>query len=126
MAKKKSLFNKTWGYAVLALAIFLLAMRELGPLAVSGAFAVSGIWLLLGAPTWCGAKNRGDGFCRENSSGLLRGCHRRQHKWQRFRALTRHNRFTETFRGWFTGAQQQVATVALIVSAVGVVAGIFT
>jgi hypothetical protein len=32
---------------------------------------------------WCGAKARKGEWCRNNSYGLLLGCHLREHKWQR-------------------------------------------
>ena len=39
------------------------------------------------APAWCGAVNRDGTFCRENASGLLMGCHRRHHRWQKLRMV---------------------------------------
>ncbi len=125
MAKKKSTLYRNWGYLLLAGAVVLLFARDVGPLAVSVAFALCLLWLLLAAPTWCGAKNRSEGYCRNNTSGLLGGCGQvRQHKWQRFRGLMRLEPFGTVFRGWFTGAPQQIATCALVVSAVGVIAGL--
>jgi hypothetical protein len=124
MARKKSSLYRYLGYLLLIGAIILFFAREVGPLAVSGAFALCALWMLLAAPTWCGAKNRGEGYCRNNTSGLLGGCAIRQHKWQRFKALVGIERFQNAFRGWFTGVPQQVATCGLIVSAVGVVAGL--
>ncbi|MQM25225.1 hypothetical protein [Glycomyces albidus] len=125
MVRKKSPLYRYWGYLLLVAAVILLFARDVGPLVVSGAFALCFTWMLVAAPTWCGAKNRGEGYCRNNSSGLLGGCKLRQHKWQRFKALTRLGTLGDALRGWFSGAQQQVATLALIVSAVGVVAGLF-
>ena len=125
MARKKSPFYKYWGYLLLAGAVVLFFARDVGPLAVTGAFALSAFWMLLAAPTWCGAKNRGEGYCRNNTSGLLGGCKIRQHRWQRFRSLVGLDRFGNVCRGWFTGTSQQVATCSLIVSTIGVVAGLF-
>ena len=123
--KKKSPLYRYWGYLLLAGAVVLLFARDVGPFAVSGAFVLCFVWMLLAAPTWCGAKNRGEGYCRNNSSGLLGGCRHRQHKWQRFKSLTRLDTLGTAARGWFTGAPQQIATCALAVSAIGVVAGLF-
>jgi hypothetical protein len=50
---------------------------------------------------------------------ILRG---RQHKWQRFRALTRLDTARNAFRGWFSGPQQQVATLGLFVATFGTIA----
>ena len=125
MSRRKSSLVRYWGYLLFGGAVVLFFARDVGPVAVSGAFAFCTLWMLLAAPTWCGAKNRGEGYCRNNTSGLLGGCQIRQHKWQRFKALARLDRFQNAFRGWFTGAQQQVATCALVASTVGVVAGLF-
>ena len=125
MARKNSSFYRYLGYLLLVGAVILFFARDIGPIAVSAAFALSALWMLLAAPTWCGAKNRGEGYCRNNTSGLLGGCKIRQHKWQRFKALVGLERFQSAFRGWFTGAPQQVATCGLVISAVGVVAGLF-
>jgi hypothetical protein len=45
------------------------------------------LFLLLWAPVWCGAKNRGAGYCRNNASGLLFGCHLRYHRWQKLTSV---------------------------------------
>ena len=41
------------------------------------------LFLLLAAPVWCGAENRKGGYCRNNATGLLLGCHLRYHRWQK-------------------------------------------
>ncbi|GIG68472.1 hypothetical protein Pen01_47670 [Phytomonospora endophytica] len=116
---------KNWGYLVLAAAVLLLFVREIGPQFAVAAFALSGFWLLFGVGTWCGAKVRAaDGLCRNNSFGLLGGCHIRQHRWQRLKALLTFQKFRETCRGWFTGAPQQIATCSLVASAVGTLFGL--
>jgi len=126
MSRKKSSFaTKNWGYLVLAAAVLLLFAREIGPQVAVAAFALSGCWLLFGAGTWCGAKVRvGDGYCRNNSFGLLGGCYIRQHRWQRLKTLFAFRKFRETCRGWFTGAPQQIATCSLVASAIGTLFGL--
>lgn len=127
MAKNKSPLCRYWGYLLLTGAVVLLFARDVGPIAVSGAFALCFLWLLSAAPLSCGAKNRGEGYCRNNSSGLLGGGKKvRFQKWLRFRSLTRLDTLGTAMRGWFTGAPQQIATCALVVSAVGVAAGLFS
>jgi hypothetical protein len=76
MAKKRSFLYRNFGYFLLAGTVVLLFARDVGPIAVSGAFALPFLWLLLAAPLWCGATNRGEGYCRSTSSGLLGGCKR--------------------------------------------------
>jgi hypothetical protein len=46
-------------------------------------------FFLLAAPVWCGADTRGRTSCRNNSTGLLIGCHLRQHRWQKLSSLVR-------------------------------------
>lgn len=42
------------------------------------------LYFLFGTPTWCGAPIREEGqTCRNNAYGVLRGCHFRQHRWQK-------------------------------------------
>jgi hypothetical protein len=45
-----------------------------------------GVALFL-APVWCGAFTRKNEFCRNNSWGLLLGCHLREHRWQKFKMI---------------------------------------
>jgi len=42
-------------------------------------------YFLVAAPVWCCAVTRTGELCRDNSRGLLLGCHRRQHRWQRLK-----------------------------------------
>jgi hypothetical protein len=46
-------------------------------------------FFLLAAPVWCGAVNRDGTSCRNNSAGLLIGCHLRQHRWQKLNSMAR-------------------------------------
>lgn len=123
MGKKTSrLISRYWGYLLLAGAVLLLFGFDVGPLVLSSVFLLCFVWLLFRAPTSCGAENRDGTTCRNNSYGLLGGCSFRQHKWQRFRALTRLDTARNAFRGWFSGPQQQVATLGLFVATFGTIA----
>jgi hypothetical protein len=45
-----------------------------------------GLSLLFAAPVWCGAENRSGGYCRNNATGLLLGCHLRYRRWQKLKS----------------------------------------
>jgi hypothetical protein len=75
--------TRYWGYLAIALAISGYFIHGLGWAVVLALSLAALGYFLLAAPVWCGAETRKGEWCRENSHGLLRGCHRRQHKWQR-------------------------------------------
>jgi hypothetical protein len=52
-----------------------------GVIAIMSGFVV--LYTLFQAPMWCCATTRGNEPCRNNASGILLGCHLRQHKWQK-------------------------------------------
>ena len=100
MGKKTSrLVRRYWGYLLLAGAVLLLFGFDVGPLVLSAVFVLCFLWLLFRVPTPCGAPIRDGSPCRKNSYGLLGGCSYQQHKWQRFRALTRLDTARNAFRG---------------------------
>jgi hypothetical protein len=83
--------------------------------AISATYAV---FFLLAAPVWCAAQNRNGTYRRNNSTGLLVGCHLRQHRRQKITALTRVRSARELtgrpFHDPQTGAAVIAAAAALI------------
>jgi hypothetical protein len=77
------LFTRNWGYLALALAIFGLVTHDFGFMAILILSLAALGYFLVAAPVWCCAVTRTGQLCRDNSRGLLLGCHRRQHRWQR-------------------------------------------
>ena len=60
-------------------------------------------YFLFQAPLWCGAITREGALCRNNSSGLLIGCHLREHKWQKLKMTFVPKAWRELNRGlWAT------------------------
>ena len=47
--------------------------------------ALATVFFMFRAPAWCGAVTRQGRLCRNNTRGLLMGCHLREHKWQKLR-----------------------------------------
>lgn len=71
-------------------------------------------YFLFQAPLWCGSVTRDQTLCRNNSSGLLIGCHLRQHKWQKLRMTVVPNMWRELNRGLWVSPKQILATLAAL------------
>ncbi|MET8062468.1 hypothetical protein [Micromonospora sp. NPDC005313] len=81
------------------------------------------IWSLFQAPAWCGAVTRRRGvFCRNNSYGLLLGCHLREHRWQKFKLLFYSHRWADFSRGTWATPSAKLATVSGLVGTVSAIA----
>jgi hypothetical protein len=79
------LLTRYWGYLALVIAISGFFLHSLG-FAVILAISLAALgYFLIQAPVWCCAVTRTGELCRDNSRGLLLGCHRRQHRWQRLK-----------------------------------------
>jgi hypothetical protein len=106
--------RRYWGLAVLALLLFAWT-REVGPGALLLLSALVTFWAAFQAPAWCGAANRPGGsgaFCRNNSHGLLLGCHLREHRWQKFQMIFYSRRWRELTRGMWMTPTARLATVS--------------
>ncbi|MEU1665645.1 hypothetical protein ABZ547_18930 [Streptomyces sparsogenes] len=73
------------------------------------------LWSFFQAPVTCGAPIRGrnDG-CRNNASGLLMGCHIRQHRWQKLKMLIVRRRVREFCSGLFSDSKATLVTLAVV------------
>jgi len=86
---------------------------------------VSGLYfmfLLLAAPVWCAAPNRDGTFCRNNSSGLLLGCHLRQHRWQKAKAMMTPRRSKEVLGRLMRDPKTGAAIVSAAAAALSAIA----
>ena len=121
------LLTRYWGYLAVVIAVAGFFLRSIG-LAIVIALALAGLgYFLFQAPVWCGAETRKNQWCRNNSHGLLLGCHLRQHKLQRVkqtftlaggRALARTSKSVSgglsTIGGAVAGVQVLIAAGVLI------------
>ena len=82
------------------------------------------VWVLFLAPVWCGAVTRKHGPCRNNSWGLLLGCHLREHRWQKFKMMFVNRRWQQLNRGLWSSPAEVLATVSGLITIVGVVVAI--
>ena len=103
---------------------------------VAGKFVASAIGLILilsvaalgyflfQAPLWCGATTREGESCRNNSSGLLIGCHLREHKWQKIKMAFYSKRWRELTRGLWATPREGVTTLSGVAAAVSALAAV--
>jgi hypothetical protein len=106
--------RRYWGLAVLALLLFAWT-RDVGSGALLVLSGVVTFWAAFQAPAWCGAVNRSGAFCRNNSSGVLLGCHLREHKWQKLRMAFYSKRWQAVTDGMWRTPPARFATVTGVV-----------
>ena len=117
-----------WGYGILAVLILPLGSDAFGPGIYAILVGMLIFFVLFQAPVYCGAINRRRGgieFCRNNSAGLLLGCHLRQHKWQKFGQEWWSLGWRQKTKGIWTGASARLATVSGIVGTITGIIGVF-
>lgn len=73
-----------WGYVVLVGIVLLWFNPGASPLSLAVLSFIALVYFTLFVPIPCGAKNRGEGLCRNNASGVVKGCHLQSHKWKKF------------------------------------------
>jgi hypothetical protein len=81
-------------------------------------------YFLFQAPLWCGAVTREGTLCRNNSSGLLIGCHLREHKWQKLKMAFVPKAWRELNRGLWATPREGVNTLAGLGSVVSALAAV--
>ncbi|MGY5126783.1 hypothetical protein [Streptomyces nigrescens] len=102
-----------WGVLAGALLIAAWINKAAGPAVVIALSAVVLLWCTFQAPVTCGAPVRGreDG-CRINASGLLLGCHIRQHRWQKLKMLFVRRQVRAFCSGLFSDGKATIVTLA--------------
>lgn len=111
--------KRYWGLVALAVLVTAWWTLNAGPAALLVLSGLVAVWALFQAPAWCGAVNRGGRtFCRDNSRGILLGCHRREHKWQKFKLLFVSRRWRVFSRGLWASPSAKLATISGVVGTV--------
>jgi len=108
---------KWWGALAGALLIAAWINRTAGPAVVIILSCAVAVWCLLQAPVTCGAPIRvrgGIDTCRNNASGLLLGCHIRQHRFQKLKMLIVRRQVREFCTGLFSDAKSALVTLVAI------------
>ena len=110
-----------WGYLALALAILGIVTHDFG-YALILIFSIGSLgYFLIQAPVWCGALIRGGRLCRNNSTGLLLGCHLREHKFQKLKMTFIPEMWRELNRGLWASPKECLASLGGLASLVSLV-----
>ncbi|MET8961831.1 hypothetical protein ABZX69_20510 [Streptomyces sp. NPDC004074] len=104
-----------WGVIAGALLIAAWINEAAGPVVIVALSALVLLWSFFQAPVTCGAPVRGrtDG-CRNNATGILMGCHIRQHRWQKLKMLILRRRVREFCSGLFSDGKSTLVTLAAL------------
>ena len=104
-----------WGVLAGALLIAASINGAAGPAVVVVLSAAVLLWSFFQAPVTCGAPVRGrDDGCRNNATGLLMGCHIRQHRWEKLKLLIVRRRVREFCAGLFSNGKETLVTLAAV------------
>lgn len=87
----KAKLSRSWGYLLLVVVAYGWFGTSMGPGVIAIISAVSVLYMFFGAPMWCCAETRDGRLCRNNAYGILKGCHIREHKWQKLRMALRYS-----------------------------------
>ncbi|MFG3119093.1 hypothetical protein ACGF4C_32625 [Streptomyces sp. NPDC048197] len=115
--------GKYWGWAVFAVLIAAWPTSAFGPGVLLTLSALSTVYFFFRIPAWCGASGR-EGTCRNNSKGVLMGCHLRQHKWQKFKLVVVRERWRQLARELFPNATSALATVGGVLAVLSGIASV--
>ncbi|WP_405746114.1 hypothetical protein [Streptomyces canus] len=108
-----------WGVLAGLLLIAAWINSAAGPAVVVGLSAATAAWCFFQAPVTCGAPVRGrDDGCRNNASGLLLGCHIRQHRWQKLKMLFLRRQLRTFCSGLFSDGKATIVTLSGMASVV--------
>jgi hypothetical protein len=124
------LLRRYWGFLALVAALAGWAGLILGKVATTivGLILVLSVaalgYFLFQAPLWCGAMTREGTLCRNNSSGLLIGCHLREHKWQKLKMAFVPKAWRQLNRGLWVTPREGVTTLAGLGSVVSALAAV--
>jgi hypothetical protein len=118
-------FAQYWGYLAFVVLIFAWLTRADGPafLIVLSLFVSS--YFLFQAPVWCRAVSRDGTVCRNNSSGLLFGCSKRHHKWQKLKMTTVPHAWRQLNSGLWASRREGSATLGALAGLISTIAATF-
>ena len=124
MGKKiGKIFGRYWGYIALALAIAGWVTHVFGYAVIAVVSLLALVYFLFQAPLTCGAETREGLPCRNNSYGLLMGCHYRQHKWQRFRDVFVSRKWRDVFHDLMASPKDRLGTFSALLSVLSLFVG---
>ncbi|SRR6266567_103792 len=119
-----ALLRRYWGFLALGLAILGWVTGTIVPAVILTASVLALGYFLFQAPLWCGAVTRDNRLCRNNCSGLLIGCHLREHKWQKLKMLIIPKLWRDLNRGLWTSPRESVTTLGGLGSLISALAAV--
>ncbi len=116
-------WRRYWGYLVFAALIAAWPSPEIGPPVLIVLSLLVTVFFLFRAPVWCCAVNRDGTLCRNNSYGLLLGCSKRQHKWQKVKMTVVPHAWKQLNRGLWASPREGLTTLGAVTGVVSSVLG---
>ena len=118
------ILRRYWGYIALAIAIIGWVTHGVGYAVIAILSVVALAYFLFQAPATCGAEIRGGLKCRNNSHGLLMGCHFRQHKWQRIKDVFVSRKWRDVYHNLTESPRDKLGTVSALISVLSLFVGV--
>ena len=120
-AKTRRAIWQNWGYLLLPIIAWAWYFTNIGvgPLAALSGAALG--YFLVQARVPCCATIRSGEYCRNNATGLLGGCHLRQHRWQNIKMLLRRQQWTQWASGLFRRTNGIAASLSALATAASTV-----
>jgi hypothetical protein len=115
--------SRYWGYVGFVILITVWWTRAVGPVALIVLSLFVTAFFLFQAPVWCCAVNRDGTLCRNNSSGLLLGCSKRQHKWQKLKMTLVPHAWRQMNRGLWVAPREVLTTLGAVTGIISAVSG---
>ena len=107
---------RTWGYLLLPIIAWAWFVAQLGPSPIAIMSVLAAGFFLFQAPAPCCAETRKGEWCRNNGSGVLGGCHFRNHRWQNVKMLLDRELRQRAANGILRGISGKAATLSAVIS----------
>ncbi len=117
----KKRLGQMWGYLILGVVVYGWLGAAMGPGVIALLSGLVVLYALFQAPMWCCATTRSGEPCRNNSYGILLGCHVRQHKWQKMRMAVSASSWSQLTRRVLSSVGGVAASVSALASVASVV-----
>jgi hypothetical protein len=108
--------RRYWGYLALGIVILGWVTHTFGYAVILILSLAALVYFLVQAPLTCGAEIRKGDHCRNNSHGLLLGCHIRQQKWQRARDIFVSRKWRGVIHDLTASPKDQLGTLSALIS----------
>lgn len=122
--KTKRKLGQLWGYIILAIVVYCWLGTNIGPAPIAVGYGLVFLYTLFQAPMWCCATTRPGDACRNNSYGLLIGCHLRQHRWQKLQMAVRASNWGKLTKRVLSGMTGVAASISALASVAGVIVSV--